>query len=211
MNTKFDKLYRHILIESKLFKKKHSIIKEDIDVETLKANFEAITKKIDAAFAEYGQESSDGLQVFEDDDYEEPEWVIEWNWENKDGNFENLTLHFDPATGRASYDDNGSNDNDFEITDVEETAQWFINEYLFNPEYGGIGCEDRTLDEVVPELLEKWKNNNSSDFDWDSMDLDEVAEEFIDENYDNPFETEEDIADELSDWLDEHYSKEEED
>lgn len=210
MNTKFDTLFDKIVMESKQFSKKHSIIKEDIDIETLKTNFEAITKKIDAAFAEYGQESDDGLQIFEDDDYEEPEWRIEWNWENKDGNFENLTLHFDPSTGRASYDDNGSNDNDFEITDVEETAQWFINEYLFNPEYGGIGCEDRTLEEVVPECFEMWKNDGEHDeIDWDNIDLDEVAEEFINEYQGSCFETEDAIADTLEDWLFSQYSKEE--
>ena len=92
-----------------------------------------------------------------------------------------------------------------DLNDVEGTAKYLIDEYLFNPEYGGIGLEDRTLDEVVPELIEKWKNDGEhDDIDWESVD----EEEFIDENIDTPFETEDDIAEELEDWLYTNYNEE---
>ena len=61
MNTKFDKLFNKIIMESKQFSKKHSIIKEArkkaparLSIEQKKANFEAIVAKVKAAFDEYG-------------------------------------------------------------------------------------------------------------------------------------------------------------
>lgn len=197
MNSKFNELFNTIITENK----DKFIIKEDVDIETAKANFEAIVAKVKAAFDEYGVDCNES----EDEDEDGVTINAEWRWVNKNGIDDYLGLSY--CNGEATEDNNGGT-GDLDLDDVEGTADYLIQEYIFNPEYGGIGCEDRTLDEVVPELLEKWKNNNSSDFDWDSMDLDEIAEEFIDENYDNPFETEEDIADELNDWLYEHYSKE---
>ena len=200
MNTKFDKLFNKIVMESKQFSKKHSIIKEAIDVETAKANFEAIVAKVKAAFDEYGVDCNE--EEWED---EEGRMVsnAEWRWVNKNGGDDYLGLSY--CGGEAEEENNGSV-GDLDLTDVEGTAKYLIDEYIFNPEYGGIGCEDRTLDEVVPELIQKWKNDEEYDgIDWDSVD----ADEFIDEYYDYGFETEDDIAAELEDWLFEHYSKEE--
>ena len=41
------------------------------------------------------------------------------------------------------------------------------------------------------------EDDDYSDFDWDNMDLDELADEFIDEYYDYGFETEDEIKDQL--------------
>ena len=231
MKTKFDKLYKHILIESKLFKKKHSIIKENEDLtsddgtdsgenieteakkkakpqlteEQKKANFEAIVAKVKAAFDEYGVDCDE----YEDQDEDGVTYTAEWRWENKNGVDDYLGLSY--YNGEATEDNNGGQ-SDLDLDDVEGTAKYLIDEYLFNPEYGGIGLEDRTLDEVVPELLEKWKDDDDySDIDWDNTYLDGLAEEFIDEYYDYEFETEDDIADALAYYLRENYSKDEDD
>ena len=224
MNSKFNELFDKIITESKEFKKKH-IIKEDNDLssdigtdsgegievedkkapaqlseEQKKANFEAIVAKVKAAFDEYGVDCNE--EEWED---EEGRTVLnaEWRWENKNYSDDYLGLSY--CGGEAEEENNGSV-GDLDLTDVEGTAKYLIDEYIFNPEYGGIGCEDRTLDEVVPELIEQWKNDGEhDDIDWESVD----EEEFIDENIDTPFETEDDIAAELEDWLYENYSKEE--
>lgn len=224
MNSKFNELFDKIITESKEFKKKH-IIKEDNDLssdigtdsgegvevedkkapaqlseEQKKANFEAIVAKVKAAFDEYGVDCNE--EEWED---EEGRMVsnAEWRWENKNGVDDYLGLSY--CGGEAEEENNGSV-GDLDLTDVEGTAKYLIDEYIFNPEYGGIGCEDRTLDEVVPELIEQWKEDGEhDDIDWESVD----ADEFIDENIDTPFETEDDIAEELEDWLFEHYGTEE--
>lgn len=208
MNTKFDKLFNKIVMESKHFSKKHSIIKEarkkapaQLSIEQKKANFEAIVAKVKAAFDEYGVDCNE--EEWED---EEGRMVsnAEWRWVNKNDVDDYLGLSY--CGGEAEEENNGSV-GDLDLTDVEGTADYLIQEYIFNPEYGGIGCEDRTLDEVVPELIQKWKKEGGT---WDEVDWDAVdADEFIDEYYDYGFETEDDIAAELEDWLFEHYSKEE--
>lgn len=197
MDAKFDKLFDKIVMESKQFSKKHSIIEEarkkasaQLSIEQKKANFEAIAKKVDAAFAEYSYESSEGIEEFEGDGEDNPSMEIMWQWVNKNDIDESLQLYIDLTTGEATYSDNGGIA-DLDLTDVEGTAKYLIDEYLFNPEYGGIGCEDRTLDEVVPELIEQWKNDGEhNEIDWDAVD----ADEFIDDYYDYGFETEDDIA-----------------
>lgn len=228
--TNFKKLFDKIVIESKKFNKKYSIIKEDEDddmpsntdniimdsddesedsselsEEQKKANFEAIVEKVKEAFDEYGVDCDE----YEDEDEDGITINAEWRWTNKNGIDDYLGLSY--SNGEATEDNNGGT-GDLDLDDVEGTAKYLIDEYLFNPEYGGIGLEDRTLDEVVPELLEKWQEDEDySDIDWDNIDLDEVADEWIDENYDASFETEEDIADALEDYLRENYSKDEDD
>lgn len=225
--TNFEKLFNNIITESEKFDRKYSIIKENEDeggeeeVETpadtddvihqdddtelseeqKKANFEAIVEKVKEAFDEYGVDCDE----YEDEDEDDGSITItaEWRWENKNGVDDYLGLSY--CNGEATEDNNGGT-GDLDLNDVEGTAKYLIDEYLFNPEYGGIGLEDRTLDEVVPELIEKWKEDGEhDDIDWESVD----EEEFIDEEYETPFETEEDIADALQDWLYENYNKDE--
>ena len=195
MDFKFDELFDKIVTESK-------VVKEDAELteEQAKANFEAIVEKVKAAFDEYGVDCDE----YEDQDEDDGSITItaEWRWENKNGVDEYLGLSY--CNGKAEYEDNGGI-GDLDLIDFEGTADYLIQEFIFNPEYGGIGCEDRTLDEVVPELIEKWKNDGEhDDIDWESVD----EEEFIDENIDTPFETEDDIAEELEDWLYTNYSEE---
>ena len=205
MDFKFDQLFDKIVTQSKVIKENEDMAvetearkKPQFTEEQAKANFEAIVEKVKEAFDEYGVDCDE----YEDQDEDGITLTAEWRWETKDGGDDYLGLSY--CNGKAEYEDNGGI-GDLDLTDVEGTAKYLIDEFIFNPEYGGIGCEDRTLDEVVPELIEKWKNDGEhDDIDWESVD----EEEFIDENIDTPFETEDDIADELEDWLYTNYSEE---
>ena len=189
MDFKFDQLFDKIVTQSK-------IVKEDVQLteEQAKANFEAIVEKVKAAFDEYGVDCDE----YEDQDEDGVTYTAEWRWENKNGVDDYLGLSY--CNGKAEFEDNGGM-GDLDLTDVEGTAKGLIDEYLFNPEYGGIGCEVN-LEEVVPELLQQMSEDDDySDLDWDNMDLDELADEFIDEYCEYEFETEDEIKDQLQEWL----------
>lgn len=210
MDFKFDELFDKIVTESKVIKEDEDMAvetearkkaKPQLTEEQAKANFEAIVEKVKAAFEEYGVDCDE----YGDQDEDGITLNAEWRWETKDGGDDYLGLSY--CNGEATYEDNGGI-GDLDLIDFEGTADYLIQEFIFNPEYGGIGCEDRTLDEVVPELIEQWKEDGEhDDIDWESVD----EEEFIDDNIDTPFETEEDIADALQDWLYENYNNDEDD
>ena len=102
--------------------------------------FEAIAKRVAEEFAKFG--------VIDPDWFEDlKEHQVVWAWTNKLGENEYLTLLYDEEEGYATFEetfDDGiiGDVGDLNLDDVEGTANMLIQKFIYDEEYGGIGCKE---------------------------------------------------------------------
>lgn len=120
--------------------------KPEASLEEKKANFKSICKQLRKAFKEHRRTEDNGLEV-EDEGTEDEAVSIEWNWVNGIGHDEILILRFYPATGEATYEDNGGI-GDLDLNDADGMAQSLIDEYVLSDgDYGEFDDDDSDIDD----------------------------------------------------------------